>query len=31
MTQPDGDDFTETYRSGGFDWIIVHGALAGTE
>ena len=22
-----GDDFIETYRSGGFDWIIAHGSL----
>ncbi len=26
-----GKDFIETYRSGGFDWIIAHGALAGSE
>jgi len=26
-----GDDFIETYRSGGFDWIIAHGALAGSD
>jgi hypothetical protein len=26
-----GKDFIETYRSGGFDWIIAHGALAGAE
>lgn len=26
-----GTDFIETYRSGGFDWIIAHGALAGSE
>ncbi len=26
-----GEDFIETYRSGGFDWIIAHGALAGSE
>ena len=25
-----GDDFIETYSSGGFDWIIAHGALAGS-
>ncbi len=26
-----GEDFIETYRSGGFDWIIAHGALAGSK
>jgi len=26
-----GKDFIETYRAGGFDWIIAHGALAGSE
>ena len=26
-----GEDFIKTYSSGGFDWIIAHGALAGTE
>lgn len=26
-----GKDFIKTYSSGGFDWIIVHGALAGWE
>jgi len=26
-----GKDFVETYSSGGFDWIIAHGALAGSE
>ncbi len=26
-----GKDFIETYRSGGFDWIIAHGALGGAE
>ncbi len=26
-----GEDFIETYHSGGFDWIIAHGALAGSE
>jgi hypothetical protein len=26
-----GKDFIETYRSGGFDWIIAHGALAGSD
>lgn len=26
-----GKDFIETYSSGGFDWIIAHGALAGSE
>jgi len=26
-----GKNFIETYRSGGFDWIIAHGALAGSE
>lgn len=26
-----GKDFIETYRSGGFDWIIAHGALASSE
>ncbi len=26
-----GKDFIETYRSGGFDWIVAHGALAGSE
>ena len=26
-----GKDFIETYSSGGFDWIIAHGGLAGTE
>lgn len=26
-----GSDFIETYHSGGFDWIIAHGALAGAE
>ena len=26
-----GEDFIETYRSGGFDWIIAHGALAGSD
>ncbi len=26
-----GKDFIETYRSGGFDWIIAHDALAGSE
>jgi hypothetical protein len=26
-----GRDFIETYRSGGFDWIIAHGALAGSQ
>ncbi|NLF69270.1 MAG: hypothetical protein GX575_09480 [Candidatus Anammoximicrobium sp.] len=25
-----GQDFIETYSSGGFDWIIAHGALAGS-
>ena len=26
-----GKDFIETYSSGGFDWIIANGALAGSE
>ena len=26
-----GKDFIETYRSGGFDWIIAHGALGNPE
>ncbi len=26
-----GKDFIETYSSGGFDWIIAHGALAGSD
>ena len=26
-----GKDFIETYSSGGFDWIIAHGGLAGPE
>lgn len=26
-----GKDFIETYSSGGFDWIIAHNALAGSE
>lgn len=26
-----GKDFIETYSSGGFDWIIAHGALADSE
>lgn len=26
-----GKDFIETYASGGFDWIIAHGALGGSE
>ena len=26
-----GKGFIETYRTGGFDWIIAHGALAGSE
>ena len=26
-----GKDFIETYSSGGFDWIIAHGALAASE
>jgi len=26
-----GDDFIKTYSSGGFDWIIAHGALAGSK
>ena len=26
-----GDNFIKTYRSGGFDWIIAHGALAGSD
>ena len=26
-----GRDFIETYSSGGFDWIIAHGALAGSD
>ncbi len=26
-----GDDFIQTYSAGGFDWIIAHGALAGSE
>ncbi len=26
-----GDEFIKTYRSGGFDWIIAHGALAASE
>ena len=26
-----GKDFIETYRSGGFDWIIAHGSLADSE
>ena len=26
-----GEDFIKTYSSGGFDWIIAHGALAGSE
>lgn len=26
-----GKDFIEVYSSGGFDWIIAHGALAGSE
>lgn len=26
-----GKDFIQTYSSGGFDWIIAHGALAGSE
>lgn len=25
------DDFVATYRSGGFDWLIAHGALAGAD
>lgn len=25
-----GEDFIKTYSSGGFDWIIAHGALAGS-
>ncbi len=26
-----GEDFIQTYSSGGFDWIIAHGALAGSK
>ncbi len=26
-----GEDFIGTYSSGGFDWIIAHGALAGSD
>jgi len=26
-----GEDFIKTYSSGGFDWIIAHGALAGSK
>lgn len=26
-----GQDFVETYRSGGFDWMIANGAIAGSE
>jgi len=26
-----GKDFVETYSSGGFDWIIAHGPLAGSD
>lgn len=26
-----GKDFIETYSSGGFDWIVAHGALAGSD
>jgi hypothetical protein len=26
-----GDDFIRTYSSGGFDWIIAHGPLAGSK
>ena len=26
-----GDDFIKTYSSGGFDWIIAHGPLAGSK
>lgn len=26
-----GEDFIKTYRSGGFDWIIAHGALGSPE
>ena len=26
-----GEDFIKTYSSGGFDWIIAHGHLAGSE
>ncbi len=26
-----GDDFIKTYSSAGFDWIIAHGALAGSD
>lgn len=26
-----GEDFIETYSSGGFDWIIAHGALASSD
>lgn len=26
-----GDDFIQTYSAGGFDWIIAHGALAGSD
>ena len=26
-----GKDFIKTYHSGGFDWIIAHGALAGSD
>jgi len=26
-----GEDFIKTYRSGGFDWIVAHGALAAAE
>jgi len=26
-----GKDFVQTYSSGGFDWIVAHGALAGSE
>jgi hypothetical protein len=26
-----GQDFIQTYSAGGFDWIIAHGALAGSE
>lgn len=31
LAQAIQSDFIETYRAGGFDWIIAHGALAGSE
>lgn len=31
LSEAVGQDFIETYSAGGFDWIIAHGALAGSE